>query len=132
MITKIKIIAFIVILLAVITTIICGYIYVNSLNDQITDLNVTVAEQKNTINSLNDQINSVKKNLEAFRESLNATNEYINSLEVVHERDTNIKEAIYEEVITDPEVEDWFNTQIPESVLNIINNAADGMCGDSI
>lgn len=132
MITKIKVIALIIIVLIVIAEIICGYIYVNNLNNQIANLNTTVNEQKNTINTLNDQIVSLKNNIESFRNTLNITNDYINSLEVIYNNESNIKDAIYEEVISDPEVEDWFNQQVPDGVINIISNAADGMCGDSL
>lgn len=129
MITKIKIIAAAVIILATIVSIICIYVYINNLNSKITDLNVTIAEQNNEIQALGCQIDVLEKNVESFRETINITNDYINNIERIREDESTIKQEIYQEVINDEEAKNWFEETIPNSLVDVLlRHADDELC----
>ena len=129
MITKIKIIVTIVAILIIITSVICVYVYVDRLNDKITDLNITITEQKNEIQSLNCQVESLEKNVESFRETISITNDYITNLEKIREEEINTKQEVYQEIINDPVAKEWYDEEIPSSLIDVLlRHSDDGMC----
>lgn len=129
MITKIKIIAAVVAVLIIVTTIICGYIYVNKLNNKINDLTVTVTEQNSVIQSLNCQIEDLEKNIDSFRETINITNDYISNIESIKESESTVKQEIYQEVINDEETKNWFEESVPANLIDVLlRNSDDLVC----
>lgn len=117
---KIKVILAAIIILVTIVMTVSVFVYINSLNNKITDLNVTLAQQQNEIQALNCQIDSLEKNVESFRETINITNNYIENLEKVKAEEADIKEEIYEAVIEDPETKEWYEEELPPSLLEIL------------
>lgn len=126
---KVKIIIAAVVALLIIASVVSLFLYINHLNDKISDLNVTVSEQKNEISSLNCQIESLEKNIDSFRETINITNDYISNMEKVKEEELNTKQEIYQTIINDESAREWYDEEIPISINNLLHN--DGVCEDS-
>jgi hypothetical protein len=117
---KIKLILAAIIVLVTVVTVISIFVYINSLNNKITDLNVTVAEQQNEIQALNCQIDSLEKNVESFRETINITNDYIENIEKVRQEEMNVKQEVYETIVEDPVAKEWYDEPLPNSLLDIL------------
>ena len=129
--SKIKLIICAVISLAVIVSIISVFVYINNLNSKITDLNVTLAEQRNEIQALNCQIESIEKNVDSFRETISITNNYIENIEKVHREEITTKQEVYETIVKDPTAKDWYNEPLPNSLVGVImNETSDLVCSD--
>ena len=129
--SKIKLIIGAVISLAVIAAIISVFVYISHLNSKITDLNVTLTEQRNEIQALNCKIDSIEKNVESFRETINITNDYIENIEKVHQEEITTKQEVYDTVVKDPVAKDWYNEHLPNSLVSIImNETNDLVCSD--
>lgn len=129
--SKIKLIICAVISLAVIAAIISVFIYIRHLNNKITDLNVTLADQRNEIKALNCQIESIEKNVESFRETINITNDYIENIEKVRQEETTTKQEVYNTIVKDKVAKDWYDELLPNSLVDIImNETSDLVCSD--
>ena len=129
--SKIKLIVCAIIALAVIAAIISVFIYISHLNNKITDLNVTLTEQRNEIQALNCQIESLEKNVESFRETINITNDYIKNIEKVRQEETTTKQEVYETIVKDQVAKDWYDEPLPNSLVDIImNETSDLVCSD--
>ena len=131
MISKVKLVAVIVAALIIVTSIVCLFVYINKLNNEIADLNVTVSEQESQIDLLNCNIQSLVKNLESVYATMNITNEYIDSLKQIHDNETTTKQEIYDEIITNEESKDWYNTPIPDGIFFFFSDDTDFMCENS-
>lgn len=131
MISKIKLIICAIISLAVIASIISAFVYINNLNSKITDLNVTITEQRNEIKALNCKIESIEKNVDSFRETMSITNNYIENIEKIHREEITTKQEVYDAVVKDPAAKDWYNEPLPNSLVGIImNETRDLVCSD--
>ena len=129
--SKIKLIIGAVISLAVIVAIISVFVYINNLNNKVTDLNVTLTEQRNEIQALNCQIESLEKNVESFRETISITNDYIENIEKVHQKETTTKQEVYDTIVKDKVAKDWYDERLPNSLVDIImNETSDLVCSD--
>lgn len=129
--TKIKFIIIAIISLIIVVSIICLFIYINNLNNKISELETTTIEQAYTIDVLQNNINSLNINLNTYNETLNTVSDYINNIEQFKSNDSDIKQAIYEEVISNPDSMDWFNEKLPDNIISIISDrAATGMCNN--
>ena len=130
---KVKIIAVAIVLLFVIGSVVGVIYYIKYINTKITDLSVTIAEQKNEIASLRCQINSLEKNIDSLNETINITNDYISSIEKIRENEISTKQEIYNEVINDPLVKSWYDEEIPDALTTLLmRNSIDyGLCEDS-
>ena len=129
--SKIKLIIGAVISLAVIAAIISVFVYINNLNNKVTDLNVTLTEQRNEIQALNCQIESLEKNVESFRETISITNDYIENIEKVHQKETTTKQEVYDTIVKDQVAKDWYDEPLPNSLVDIImNETRDLVCSD--
>ena len=129
--SKIKLIICAIIALAVIASIISVFVYINNLNSKITDLNVTLADQRNEIQSLNCKIESIEKNVESFRETISITNNYIENIEKVRREETATKQEVYDTVVKDPAAKDWYDERLPNSLVDIIMNETSNLvCSD--
>ena len=129
--SKIKLIICAIIALAVIAAIISVFVYINNLNNKVTDLNATLAYQRNEIQALNCKIESIEKNVESFRETISITNSYIENIEKVHREEITTKQEVYETIVKDPAAKDWYNESLPNSLVGIIMNETSGLvCSD--
>ena len=129
--SKIKLIIGAVISLAVIAAIISVFVYINNINNKVTDLNVTLTEQRNEIQALNCQIESLEKNVESFRETISITNDYIENIEKVHQKETTTKQEVYDTIVKDQVAKDWYDERLPNSLVDIImNETSDLVCSD--
>lgn len=129
--SKIKLIICAIIALAVIASIISVFVYINNLNSKITDLNVTLADQRNEIKALNCKIESIEKNVDSFRETISITNNYIENIEKVHREEITTKQEVYDTIVKDPAAKDWYNEPLPNSLAGIImNKTSDLVCSD--
>lgn len=129
--SKIKLIICAIIALAVIAAIVSVFIYISRLNNEITDLNATLAEQRNEIKALNCQIDSLEKNVESFRETISITNNYIENIEKVRQEEATTKQEVYEAVVKDPVAKDWYDERLPNSFVDIIMNETNSLvCSD--
>jgi flagellar basal body-associated protein FliL len=129
--TKIKIIITVIISLIIVVSVICLFVYINHLNNKISELETITIEQTHTIEVLQNNINTLNTNLNTYHETLNTVSDYIESIEQFKSNDSAIKQAIYEEVLSNPESMDWFNEKLPDNIISIINDrAADGMCNN--
>lgn len=130
--TKIKIILAAVAALIIIVSVICVYAYISKLNKTISDMSVTIAEQKNEIDSLNRNIESLEKNIDSLHNTINITSDYIENLKQIHSDESIVKQAIYEEVMSDPVSGDWYHQELPENILKIIADSNDKLCNEAI
>lgn len=129
--SKVKLIIWAIIALAVIASIISVFVYINNLNNKVTDLNATLADQRNEIKALNCKIESIEKNVESFRETISITNNYIENIEKVHREEITTKQEVYETIVKDPAAKDWYNEPLPNSLAGIImNETSDLVCSD--
>jgi peptidoglycan hydrolase CwlO-like protein len=117
---KIKLIIAAAVALLIITSVVSVFVYINHLNNKITDLNVTLEEQNNEIKALNCQIDSLEKNVESLHETMNITNDYIENLEKTRQDEMALKDEVYQTITEDPEAKDWYNTEIPDSLLEVL------------
>lgn len=126
-------IAAVIVLLAIIGSFIL-YVYIEKLNNKISDLNNIITAQDEKIISLNKNIESLKLNIEAFSNTLEITNDYINNIEKINYDEDIVKDAILNEVLNEDDqyVKDWFQEAVPDSIINILNDAYSGVCNDGI
>lgn len=130
--TNVKIIISVVIVLIAIVGTICIFVYISHLNNKISDLSVTIENQSNEISRLQCNIDSLESEVSTLHETINITNNYISNIEKAKSDEDAVKQAIYEEVISNEETRDWFNEKLPARIINLINDANnDGMCKDS-
>ena len=128
---KIKVILAAIIILLTIVTTVSVFVYISHLNNKITDLNVTLAEQQNEIQALNCQIDSLEKNVESFRETINITNEYIENIEKVRLEEMKAKQEVYETIVDDPAAKEWYDEELPTSLLDILMKETNSLTCDN-
>ena len=129
--TKVKIIIAVVIVLVLIVFTAGLFIYINHLNNKITELETVTVEQSHTIETLQSNINELNSNLESYYATLITISDYMSDVEKLKSNESAIKQAVYEEVISNPDSLEWFNERLPENISSIINDrAADGMCNN--
>lgn len=128
---KVKLITAAIIVLVSVAAVISVFVYINNLNNKITDLSLTVSGQNKQIATLNCQIASLEKNIESFRETINITNEYIENIEKARQEEMSTKQEVYETIIEDPVAKEWYDEPLPDVLLNsLISKANDLTCGN--
>jgi peptidoglycan hydrolase CwlO-like protein len=126
---KIKLIITGIISLVIIVSVICLFVYIKHLNSKIVDLNTTITNQDYKINNLKCNIESLEKDVESFRKTISITNDYINSIEKVRTEESTVKDDIYKTVTKDPVAKEWYDEQIPQTLLNnIVKNTNTIVC----
>ena len=129
--TKVKIIIAVVIVLILVVFTAGLFIYINHLNNKITELETVTVEQSHTIETLQSNIDDLNSNLESYHATLVTISDYMSDVEKLKSNESAIKQAVYEEVISNPDSLEWFNERLPENISSIINDrAADGMCNN--
>lgn len=128
---KVKIILAAIAFIVIVASVISIYVYISKLNNTVNEMSVTITNQTNEIDLLKSNIESLNKEIESLDSVISVTNDYISSIKQINDEDISVKQAIYEQVISNEEVKDWFNENLPDDILVIINNDADiGMCED--
>ena len=128
---KVKIILAAIAFVVIVASVISIYVYISKLNNTVNEMSVTITNQANEIDLLKSNIESLNKEIESLDSVISVTNDYISSIKQINDEDISVKQAIYEQVISNEEVKDWFNENLPDDILVIINNDADiGMCED--
>lgn len=129
--TKVKIIIAVVIVLILVVFTAGLFIYINHLNNKITELETVTVEQSHTIETLQSNIDDLNSNLESYHATLVTISDYMSDVEKLKSNESAIKQAVYEEVISNPDSLEWFNERLPENIISTINDrAADGMCNN--
>jgi peptidoglycan hydrolase CwlO-like protein len=129
---KVKIILAAIAFVVIVASVISIYVYISKLNDTVNEMSVTITNQANEIDLLKSNIESLNKEIESLDSVISVTNDYISSIKQINDDDMSIKQAIYERVISNEEVKDWFSENLPDDILAIINGDADiGVCEDS-
>lgn len=129
---KVKIILAVITLVVIVASVISMYVYISKLNNTVNEMSVTITNQSNEIDLLKSNIESLNKEIDSLDSVISVTNDYISSIKQINDEDMSIKQAIYEQVISNEEVKDWFNENLPDDILVVINNDADiGVCEDS-
>lgn len=129
---RVKVILLAIIAVPTIASVIGVYIYINNLNKTVSDLNVIIAEQKNEIDMLKCNIDTLNNEVKSLGRVVDVTDDYITSIKQINNEDASVKQAIYEQVISNEEVKDWFSESLPDDLLFILNNDANfWVCEDS-
>lgn len=129
---RIKIITLVVAIVAVVASIVSIYMYINHLNNTVNDMSVTMAHQLNEINSLKSNVDSLNKKISSLSSVIAITDDYIKNISQTKKNEDSVKQAIYEQVISNEEVKSWFNELLPNDVLTTVNSdAALGVCENS-
>lgn len=129
--TKVKIIIAVIVVLIIVAFVTGLFVYINHLNNKISDLSVTIDEQSHVIETLQNEVDSLNTNLIVYHETLSTISDYIENVEKLKSNDSAVKQAIYEEVLSNPDSMEWFNEKLPDNIISIINDrAADGMCNN--
>ena len=135
---KTRVIVLAVVALLIIAFYVGLYIYINHLNNKIASLNVVIANQNNEIEDLNGRIetlncsiDTLEKDIESFRSTLNITSDYVKKVEKTLSDEDVLKQAIYEETISNEEVRDWFSEKLPNDLFDLLNTSSiNGMCNN--
>lgn len=122
---RIKVILLAIIAVSTIASVISIYVYINNLNKTVSDLNVIVAEQKNEISTLKCNIDTLNNEIKSLGKVVDVTDNYITSINRINDENASVKQAIYEQVISNEEIKDWFSESLPDDLLFILNNDAD-------
>lgn len=126
-----------IIVISIVTILVAGlitYIYIDSLNDKISDLKVELSDKDNTINNLTRNIELLNTQVESLSNTITITDDYIGEIAEIRSEEDVIKNAIYEEVLNDEtdEIKNWLNERLPDNIITIINDGNKRMCKDSI
>lgn len=105
---------------------------IDNLKGEIKTLTTTVTQQDNEIRLLNNNIKTLQKNISAITETINITNDYILKTESFRKNEAVKKDKVYDAVVKNEEIRDWYQSALPADIVNIINDAAkSGMCKDN-
>lgn len=105
---------------------------IDNLKGEIKTLTTTVTQQDNEIRLLNNNITALQKDVSAITETVNITNDYILKTENYRKDEAVKKDKVYDAVVKNEEIRDWYQSVLPADIVNIINDAAkSGMCKDS-
>jgi len=135
---KIKIVILSAIALVVLLLTIGAYFYVSGLNNKILELETTVSSKNDEIHNLNTEIDTLKCNIESLEKevsslhsTINVASDYLERVENVYTNEDTLKQTIYEEVISNEEVKDWFSEKLPSDLIDLLNtNYLNGMCNN--
>lgn len=110
------------------------YIYIDTLNNKISNLNVELSEKDKTINSLLENIDDLNTKIKSLNNTITITSDYIEEIAEIRSEEDIIKNAIYEEILNDEtdETKNWLNERLPSNITTIINDGNKRMCKDSI
>ena len=117
----IKTIVYSIIVAVSITFIVSLFIYVNSLNSKIENLNEVVNDQANTIKLLELNLESANKNIGALNSTLDVTNNLVYTIKDTYDGSEYVKDRIFKEIANNPATNEWYNESIPASIVELLN-----------
>ena len=104
-----------------ITFVVSLFVYVNSLNSKIENLNEVVNNQANTIKLLELNLESANKNICALNSTLDVTNNLVHTMKSAYEDSEYVKDRIFKEIANNPATNEWYNESIPTSIVELLN-----------
>ena len=117
----VKTIVYSIIVAVSITFVVSLFIYVNSLNSKIENLNEVVNDQANTINLLELNLESANKNIGALNSTLDVTNNLVYTIKSAYDDSEYVKDRIFKEIANNPATNEWYNESIPTSIVELLN-----------
>lgn len=117
----IKTIVYSIIVAVSITFVVSLFIYVNSLNSKIENLNEVVNDQANTIKLLELNLESANKNIGALNSTLDVTNNLVHTIKNAYDDSEYVKDRIFKEIANNPATNEWYNESIPISIVELLN-----------
>lgn len=117
----VKTIVYSIIVAVSITFVVSLFIYVNSLNSKIENLNEVVNDQANTIKLLELNLESANKNIGALNSTLDVTNNLVHTIKSAYDGSEYVKDRIFKEIANNPATNEWYNESIPTSIVELLN-----------
>ena len=117
----VKTIVYSIIIAVSITFVVSLFVYVNSLNSKIENLNEVVNNQANTIKLLELNLESANKNICALNSTLDVTNNLVHTMKSAYEDSEYVKDRIFKEIANNPATNEWYNESIPTSIVELLN-----------
>lgn len=117
----VKTIVYSIIVAVSITFVVSLFIYVNSLNSKIENLNEVVNDQTNTIKLLELNLESANKNIGALNSTLDVTNNLVHNIKSAYDDSEYVKDRIFKEIANNPATNEWYNESIPTSIVELLN-----------
>lgn len=118
--TKIAKIIILVIFIVLAVILVIQYLNVKSLEKDIDKLNNTVIEKNSVIDDLNNQLKLRQFEIETLTKGIAIANDYHSKTEEVLNESSNLKTDIIEEAMSNEESKDWWNTEIPTNILDML------------
>lgn len=117
----VKTIIYSIIVAVSITFVVSLFVYVNSLNSKIENLNEVVNDQANTIKLLELNLESANKNISALNSTLDVTNNLVHTIKSAYDDSEYVKDRIFKEIANNPATNEWYNESIPTSIVELLN-----------
>lgn len=117
----VKTVVYSIIVAVSITFVVSLFIYVNSLNSKIENLNEVVNDQANTIKLLELNLESANKNIGALNSTLDVTNNLVHTIKSAYDDSEYVKDRIFKEIANNPATNEWYNESIPTSIVELLN-----------
>ena len=117
----VKTIVYSIIVAVSITFVVSLFVYVNSLNSKIENLNEVVNDQANTIKLLELNLESANKNICSLNSTLDVTNNLVHTMKSAYEDSEYVKDRIFKEIANNPATNEWYNESIPTSIVELLN-----------
>ena len=117
----VKTIVYSIIVAVSITFVVSLFVYVNSLNSKIENLNDVVNNQANTIKMLELNLESANKNICSLNSTLDVTSNLVHDIKNAYDDSEYVKDRIFKEIANNPVTNEWYNESIPTSIVELLN-----------
>ena len=117
----VKTIVYSIIIAVSITFVVSLFVYVNSLNSKIENLNEVVNNQANTIKMLELNLESANKNICSLNSTLDVTSNLVHAIKNAYDDSEYVKDRIFKEIANNPVTNEWYNESIPTSIVELLN-----------
>ena len=117
----VKTIVYSIIVAVSITFVVSLFVYVNSLNSKIENLNDVVNNQANTIKMLELNLESANKNICSLNSTLDVTSNLVHAIKNAYDDSEYVKDRIFKEIANNPVTNEWYNESIPTSIVELLN-----------
>ena len=117
----VKTIVYSIIVAVSITFVVSLFVYVNSLNSKIENLNEVVNNQANTIKMLELNLESANKSICSLNSTLDVTSNLVHAIKNAYDDSEYVKDRIFKEIANNPVTNEWYNESIPTSIVELLN-----------
>ena len=117
----VKTIVYSIIVAVSITFVVSLFVYVNSLNSKIENLNEVVNNQANAIKMLELNLESANKNICSLNSTLDVTSNLVHAIKNAYDDSEYVKDRIFKEIANNPVTNEWYNESIPTSIVELLN-----------